>query len=104
MGRYEDCLEQEARLAKECDYKSPSEADEELRTRYEHNKREVDQADALGEEAGPMHIMYMRDVAVQCGSGLSCVIRICVRDQMRDAGARWGCSRQSPHSCPRPSK
>ena len=84
MGRYEDCLEEEARLAKECDYQSPSEADEELRTRYEHNKREVDQADALGEEAGPIHIMY-------AGRRGSMRVRVLVRDPDLRAGSNAGC-------------
>ena len=90
MGRYEDWLEEEGRLAKECDYQSPSEADEELRARYEHNKREVDQAEfeayeeALGVEAGPIHIMY-------AGRRGSMRVRVLVRDPDLRAGSNAGC-------------
>ena len=90
MGRHGEWLEEEARLAKECDYQSPSEADEELRARYEHNKREVDQAEfeayeeALGEEAGPIHIMY-------AGRRGSMRVRVLVRDPDLRAGSNAGC-------------
>ena len=90
MGRCEDWLEEEARLAKECDYQSPSEADEDLRARYENNKREVDQAEfeayeeALEVEAGPIQIMC-------AGRRGSMRVRGLVRDPDLRAGANAGC-------------
>ena len=71
-------------------YKSPSEADEDLRARYENKKREIDQTEfeayeeALEAEAGPIHLMY-------AGRRGSMRVRGLVRDPDLRAGSNAGC-------------